>query len=40
MMVAVISLAAASYQNVKKPAKANAAPAAKDITLPDVKVRK
>lgn len=40
LLLVVISLAAASYQNVKKPAKANAAPAAKDISLPDVKVKK
>ena len=39
----VISLAAASYMNVKKPAKANAAApaaAAQDIKIPDIKVPK
>ena len=40
LLLVVISLAAASYQNVKKPTKANAAPTTKDVSLPDVKVRK
>jgi preprotein translocase subunit SecG len=42
LLLVVISLAAASYMNVKKPAKANtAAPAAaQDIKIPDIKVPK
>jgi preprotein translocase subunit SecG len=42
LLLVVISLAAASYMNVKKPTKANtAAPAAaQDIKIPDIKVPK
>jgi len=41
LLLVVISLAAASYMNVKKPTKANtAAPSAQDIKIPDIKVPK
>jgi preprotein translocase subunit SecG len=42
LLLVVISLAAASYMNVKKPSKANNATpaAAQDIKIPDIKVPK